>query len=124
MGVELDIFAETGQKVTGPDHTFATVLAELTLSGKNLRHARSLAARCCASHRGSSLPSFALIFAKLRYRAPAAPVLTIWLKQQLTANLSCFSQRMTPATSLNALQFGHDRARQPRRSSRSAGRRR
>ena len=45
LGVELDIFAETGQEVTGPDHTFATALAELTLSGKNLRRARSLAAQ-------------------------------------------------------------------------------
>ena len=45
LGVELDIFAETGQEVTGPDRTFATVLAELTVSGKNLRHARSLAAQ-------------------------------------------------------------------------------
>ena len=44
-GVELDIFAETGQDVTGPDHTFATALAELTLSGKNLRHARRRAAQ-------------------------------------------------------------------------------
>ena len=45
MDVELDLFAETGQEVAGPDSTFATVLAELTLSGKNLRHARSLAAQ-------------------------------------------------------------------------------
>jgi len=45
LGVELDIFAETGQEVTGPDHTFATVLAELTLSGRNLRHARRRAAQ-------------------------------------------------------------------------------
>jgi biotin carboxylase len=45
MGVELDIFGETGQRVAGPDSTFATVLAELTLSGKNLRRARSLAAQ-------------------------------------------------------------------------------
>jgi hypothetical protein len=45
MGVELDIFAETGQDVAGPESTFATVLAELTLSGKNLRRARSLAAQ-------------------------------------------------------------------------------
>ena len=43
MGVELDIFGEIGQEVAGPDSTFATVLAELTLSGKNLRRARSLA---------------------------------------------------------------------------------
>ena len=45
LGVELDILAETGQEVTGPDHTFATALAELTLSGKNLRHARRRAAQ-------------------------------------------------------------------------------
>ena len=45
LGVELDIFAEAGQEVAGPDHTFATVLAELTLSGKNLRHARRRAAQ-------------------------------------------------------------------------------
>jgi len=45
MGVELDVFEQIGQEVSGPDSTFATVLAELTLSGKNLRHARSLAAR-------------------------------------------------------------------------------
>ena len=45
MGAELDIFAETGQEVAGPDRTFATVLAELTVSGKNLRHARALAAQ-------------------------------------------------------------------------------
>ena len=45
MGVELDIFGEIGQQVAGSDSTFATVLAELTLSGKNLRRARSLAAQ-------------------------------------------------------------------------------
>ena len=45
LGVELDILAETGQEVTGPDHTFATALAELTLSGKNMRHARRRAAQ-------------------------------------------------------------------------------
>jgi len=45
MGVELDIFGEIGQQVAGPDDTFATVLAELTLSGKNMRRARSLAAQ-------------------------------------------------------------------------------
>ena len=43
LGVKLDIFGEIGQDVTGPDGTFATELAELTLSGKNLRRARSLA---------------------------------------------------------------------------------
>jgi len=45
LGVKLDIFGEIGQDVTGPDGTFATELAELTLSGKNLRRARSLAAQ-------------------------------------------------------------------------------
>ena len=45
MGVQLDIFGQVGQQVTGPDGTFATVLAELTLSGKNLRRARSMAAQ-------------------------------------------------------------------------------
>ena len=45
MGLELDIFGEIGQDVAGPDSTFATVLAELTLSGRNLRRARSLAAQ-------------------------------------------------------------------------------
>jgi biotin carboxylase len=45
VGVELDIFGEIGQEVAGPDSTFATELAELTLSGKTLRHARSLAAQ-------------------------------------------------------------------------------
>ena len=44
MGVELDIFWQIGQEVAGPDSTFATELAELTLSGKNLRRARSRAA--------------------------------------------------------------------------------
>jgi len=45
IGVQLDIFGEIGQEVAGPDSTFATVLAELTLSGKNLRRARSRAAQ-------------------------------------------------------------------------------
>ena len=45
MGVELDVFGEVGQAVAGPDGTFATVLAELTLSGKNLRRARAMAAQ-------------------------------------------------------------------------------
>jgi biotin carboxylase len=45
MGVELDVFAQIGQDVAGPDSIFATVLAELTLSGKNLRRARSMAAQ-------------------------------------------------------------------------------
>jgi biotin carboxylase len=45
LGVEVDIFGEIGQDVAGPDSTFATVLAEVTVSGKNLRRARSLAAQ-------------------------------------------------------------------------------
>ena len=45
LGVELDIFAEIDQEVAGPDSTFATVLAELTVSGKTLRRARALAAQ-------------------------------------------------------------------------------
>jgi carnosine synthase len=45
MGVELDILGQVGQEVTGPDSTFTTVLAELTLSGRNLRRARSRAAQ-------------------------------------------------------------------------------
>jgi len=44
-GVELDVEAEIGDHVVGPDRTFATVLAELTVSGKNLRRARSLTAQ-------------------------------------------------------------------------------
>jgi biotin carboxylase len=45
MGVELDVDVQVGQDVDGPDRTFATVLADLTLSGRNLRRARSLAAQ-------------------------------------------------------------------------------
>ena len=44
LGVELDVEAEVGQLVDGPDRIFTTVLAELAVSGKNLRRARSLAA--------------------------------------------------------------------------------
>jgi hypothetical protein len=43
--VELDVFGQIGQGVAGPDGTFPTVLAELMLSGKNLRHARRRAAQ-------------------------------------------------------------------------------
>jgi len=45
IDVELDIFGQIGQEVAGPDNTFATLLAELTVSGKNLRHARRRAAQ-------------------------------------------------------------------------------
>ena len=44
LGLELDIEAEIGQEVIGSEGIFATVLAELTLSGRNLKRARSLAA--------------------------------------------------------------------------------
>jgi carnosine synthase len=44
LGVELDVEAEVGQLVDGPDRIFSTVLAEVTVSGRNLRRARSLAA--------------------------------------------------------------------------------
>ena len=45
VDLELDIFGQIGQEVTGPDNTFATLLAELTVSGKNLRHAQRRAAQ-------------------------------------------------------------------------------
>lgn len=45
LGVELDIAAGPGQDVAGPDSTFATALAELTVSARTLRRARSLAAQ-------------------------------------------------------------------------------
>jgi carnosine synthase len=45
MGVELDVFAEIGDEVVGPDRMFATVLAELVLSGTSLARARSRAAQ-------------------------------------------------------------------------------
>ena len=57
IGVELDIFGEIGQHVVGPDSTFATTLAELTLSGKNLDEPGRWPPRCCASHREYSRPS-------------------------------------------------------------------
>lgn len=45
LGVVIDRFAEIGDEVAGPDRVFATLLAELTLSAKNLRRARSYAAK-------------------------------------------------------------------------------
>ncbi|MEA2150243.1 MAG: carnosine synthase [Solirubrobacteraceae bacterium] len=44
LGVEIDVECEIGQEVVGPEGVFATTLAEVTLSGKDLRRARSLAA--------------------------------------------------------------------------------
>jgi carnosine synthase len=43
LGVELDVEAETGDEVAGPEEIFASVLAELTVSGRDLRRARALA---------------------------------------------------------------------------------
>ena len=40
--IGLDLEVEVGDEVLGPDRTFATVLVDLTLSGKNLRRARAL----------------------------------------------------------------------------------
>ena len=65
MGVELDIFGQIGQQVTGPEGTFATVLAELTLSGKACDAPGQWPPKCCASHPGYSRPSFRLLPAKI-----------------------------------------------------------
>jgi biotin carboxylase len=43
LGVELDIDAKAGDEVAGPEEIFASVLAELTLSGRDLRRAQALA---------------------------------------------------------------------------------
>lgn len=43
LGLEIDVEAEVGEQVTGPEEVFATVLAEVTLSGRDLGHARELA---------------------------------------------------------------------------------
>jgi len=59
MGVELDIFGQIGQQVTGPEGTFATVLAELTLSGKTCEAPDRWPPRCCAKHPGYCRPSVA-----------------------------------------------------------------
>jgi hypothetical protein len=42
--IELDVDAQIGADVSGPEEVFATVLAELSVIGKDLRHARALAA--------------------------------------------------------------------------------
>lgn len=44
LNLEIDVDVEVGTEVVGPDAVFATVLAELSLSAKNLRRARALAA--------------------------------------------------------------------------------
>jgi biotin carboxylase len=45
LGMLLDIDAEVGQAVRGPEAVFSTVLAEVYLSAKNLKRARALAAQ-------------------------------------------------------------------------------
>lgn len=44
LGVIIDVAADVGQEVNGPDQIFSTELAEVYVSAKNLRRARSLAA--------------------------------------------------------------------------------
>ena len=44
LGVEIDVQAAIGEDVRGPEEIFSTALAEVTVSGKNLRRARSVAA--------------------------------------------------------------------------------
>ncbi len=44
LGPHVDVAADVGQEVDGPDRVFATALAEVTVGAKNLRRARSLAA--------------------------------------------------------------------------------
>jgi len=44
FGPFIDVSAQVGQEVDGPDRLFSTVLAEVTVADKNLRRARALAA--------------------------------------------------------------------------------
>ena len=44
VGPLVDVAADVGQEVDGPDRVFATALAEVTVGAKNVRRARSLAA--------------------------------------------------------------------------------
>jgi biotin carboxylase len=44
FGPFIDVSAEVGQQVDGPDRLFSTVLAEVTVADKNLKRARALAA--------------------------------------------------------------------------------
>ena len=44
LALEIDVDAEIGTEVVGPDGVFATALAEVMLRGKDLRRARALAA--------------------------------------------------------------------------------
>ena len=42
--VELDIESEVGAHLSGPEETFSTLLAEVSVIGKDLKHARAVAA--------------------------------------------------------------------------------
>ncbi len=44
LSLDIDVDAEIGDEVHGPKDTFATALAELTIVGRDLKHARALAA--------------------------------------------------------------------------------
>jgi carnosine synthase len=43
LGLAIDVEAAVGDAVVGPEAVFATVLAEVVVSGRDLRHARALA---------------------------------------------------------------------------------
>lgn len=49
LGVIVDVSAEVGQEVNGPDQIFSTPLADVYVGAKNLRRARSLAAEVLRS---------------------------------------------------------------------------
>jgi carnosine synthase len=44
LGVKLDIHADVGDEVDGPETAYASALAEVAVAGRDLRHARSLMA--------------------------------------------------------------------------------
>ncbi len=44
LSLEIDIETEIGSEVVGPEAIFSTVLADITLTGKNLKRARALTA--------------------------------------------------------------------------------
>jgi hypothetical protein len=46
--LDLDVHAEVGEDVVGPDAIFATSLAELVVRGRDLREARSISAEMLA----------------------------------------------------------------------------
>ena len=48
LGV-VDVSAEAGDEVDGPDRVFATVLADAYIAGRDLKHARRLSAEVLGS---------------------------------------------------------------------------